>query len=166
MAVIGGPSGAAASVVATLNTYVPGEMDAIWTIYNDAAQTPEVKPITYLKHQRPAVTTFPHIQVYATGGTMLADHSPDWKEMEHKLVIEGWVMADSELSVQEQCARHLWAVEWALAKHQALDGNIPGLTGVTTGAYSLSPLGKHSKTGKILQGWRLEATVHVTESPV
>src|SRR5215472_11602977 len=167
MAVIGGPSGAIASVVATLTAQMPTELSNIWTLYGDAATTPQINPKKYYRHERHVRPEYPHVAVYASGGSAEGDHAGSWVEMLHKLTVEGWIIGDSEDLVQEQCARHAWAAFWSLKRNQQLDGNVPGLTGVSTGQYAISVVYKAKNLpGKILQGWRLPIVVHVTESAV
>lgn len=134
--VIKGPEALERSMAATLATYLPGELTAIWSAWAsyDAADGISV-PLTippaarFLAGQRDVVKEYPSLVVASETWKQRLSGAELWGSHDHNLLVVAYLGGDKQHILDIVTKR--WAVGiWeTLMKHQALDGTC-AVTGV------------------------------------
>lgn len=161
MTILKGVEAVEVAVANTLATYLPAIVTAIYT---DAADgVPNVLPVQYYAGSRDVIPEYPAIVVASVDGNEDADGSPVWGEVNHRLDVSALCQSDDHHTLDVQTQRLLWAIWDTLKQHQALDGSLNGLAGLTLARYGRSdiyrPTGKH-----LLQVAAWEVIVRVEEN--
>lgn len=135
MATRKGPDLVAVALANTMSTYLPGEIDAVNTAWNDAATVPALPhPKKYFSERRMEIPESPSLMIGMLPGQQLDNgaYSPavGWATMVYGFEAILYFRGD-KLHILERMARRYATAMWeVLMKYQALDDSIPGETGV------------------------------------
>ena len=163
MTVYHGAEAVEESVAATLRTYMPAIINAIYTAAADA--TPNVLPVQYYAGSRDIIPEYPSVVVTSVDGQEALDGSPVWGEVNHRLDVSVICQSDDHRTLDRQTKRLLWAVWDTLKQHQSLDGGLSGLAGLTLARYGRSDIYQPKGGAKLLlQVAAWEVIVRVEES--
>ena len=173
MPVVPGPSASVNSVLNTITANLTSVITEVWSIDDGAIQISFGSPVQtgvcpqpqgtwiYLRHQHELVASYPQIMVYSISGHEYADAAPQWGSWAHKIMVECWLVHESEEVVQEQLLRVMKCLWLIFERNQTLDGNLSGPHGVEAADYHI--MYKPPPIGKILVGVQMPITVYVDE---
>lgn len=160
MGILKGPEAIETAVAATLQTYLPAVVNAIYAAAADSV--PNVLPVQYYAGSRDVIPEYPAIVVASIQGEEALDGSPVWGEVNHHLDVSALSQSDDHRILDVQNTRLLWAIWNTLKQHQALDGSLNGLAGLTLARYGRSTIYKSGK--RLLQASAWEVIVRVEEN--
>lgn len=134
-----GPEAVKESVAATILANINAQLDTIYAEFADAT-TPEVYPTAVYATGLSLIPTYPCIVVTWLEGKQISNGAEVWAEFEHTLDVSALVIGDDTATVDRMIDRYVWALWRLLMQNQALDGTIPGLSGIDLVRYMGSPL--------------------------
>lgn len=132
--VIKGPEALERSMAATLATYFPAELTAVyaaWAPYDaaDGITVPLSMPLHYLAGVRDVVKEYPSIVVASEMWKQRQNGAEYWASHDHPLLIVGYLNSDDQHILDLMVKRYAVAIWETVMKHQALDGTC-AVTGI------------------------------------
>lgn len=137
-----GPEAIEEAAAACLNTNLLAEMNALWTAWGDSATTPEVQPPQVFAGLRLMIPEYPSMQVVHLGSDITEIGDVTWQGWLHHLEVQTVVASDDTHIMDMMTKRIMWAACKVLAKHQQLDGSVPGLKSIVTRQIGRSKIAK------------------------
>jgi hypothetical protein len=127
-----GPEAIEEAAANTLAAFLLGEMNALWTAWGDSATTPEVQPPQVFPGRRYLIPEYPAMMVVHLDSMITEPGDITWQGWLHRLEVVTVVASDDVHVMDMMSKRIMWATVKALAKHQKLDGSVPGVVSVLT----------------------------------
>ena len=134
----------AVALANTYSLYLPGEIDAINSAWNDAATVPALShPKVYLSERRLEVPESPSLMVGMLGARQTSNGAystaTGWANITYEFEATLWLRGD-RLHILERMARRYGQAMWeVIMKYQSLDDSIPGQTGVDLVELAMNP---------------------------
>jgi hypothetical protein len=126
---IKGPEALERALAATLATYLPDELAAVWAAWagydaEDGISVPLVAPRHYLPGLRDLVQELPSIVVGSELWAQTANGAEMWGSHDEHLLIIGYLSSDNQHLLDVMTKRYAVAIWEVVMKHQRLDGTI------------------------------------------
>lgn len=161
MATNQGSEGARLAIKATLGSFLAGKLSALNAAYNDGL--PLLAPVQIYAYKQDIIPEFPAVQIYSLGGTVQIDGATVWNQMGHDVVVQWFVVADSETNLEKMTDRYMLAIQQVLQENKGLDGSLDGGVGIILKRYQMGEVARDKQIGILLHTGAWQCTVEAVE---